>query len=192
VCSAATVVVCVVLSLQVINEAKVPDETMAGVRQLVERYFHNAGIAIDWDHGHDTRATIVLTSTRRMREIDPKQRRVLGVAVTGSRRAYVWIDRIEARVLEIFQLSAAPWVDRPHLVNRTASMAAFMALVMAHEIGHLLLPPDSHSPRGVMSKDITLDGLRRAIDQTLVFSADQSRAMRAVLTSEPRAAFRGH
>jgi len=183
-CSAATTVVCAVLKLFVINDAETPHKTMTLVRAHVERYFHNAGIAVDWEAGHDARLTIVLTTTTRMREIDRDQREVLGLAVTASRRAYVFIDRIEARALEMFQRSAAARFDRPDMLNRTASEATFIALVIAHEVGHLLLPPDSHSRRGVMSKNITLDGLRRAIDQTLVFSPDQSRAMRGALTAE--------
>ena len=191
-CSAATAVVCAALSLHVINDAETPHDTMTLVRAHVERYFHHAGIAVDWEGGGEARLTIILTTTTRMREIDRGQRGVLGLAVTASRRAYVLIDRIEARALEMFQRSAAVRFDRPDMLNRTASEATFIALVMAHEIGHLLLPPDSHSRRGVMSKNITLDILRRAIDRTLVFSPDQSRAMRGALTAESTAALRAH
>jgi hypothetical protein len=191
-CSAATAVVCAVLSLQVINDAETAHTTMTLARAHVERYFHHAGIAVDWNGGHDARLTIVLTTTMRMQEIDRGQRGVLGAGVTASRRAYVLIDRIEARALEMFQRSAAIRFDRPDMLNRTASDATFIALVMAHEIGHLLLPPDSHSRGGVMSKNITLDVLRRAIDRTLVFSPDQRRAMRAALTAGSTAALRAH
>ena len=191
-CSAATAVVCAVLSLHVINDAETPHTTMTLARAHVERYFRHAGISVDWEGGHDARLTIVLTTTMRMQEIDRGQRGVLGVALAASRRAYVLIDRIEARALEMFQRSAAVRFDRPDMLNRTASEATFVALVMAHEIGHLLLPPDSHSRRGVMSKNITLDVLRRAIDRTLVFSPDQRRAMRAALTAESTAALRAH
>lgn len=187
-CSAATVAVCAVLGLHVINQADVPDQTMTRVKNRVERYFHNAGIALDWDAGHDARLTIVLATKTRMREIDPEQRGVLGLAVTGSRRAYIFIDRVEAHALEVFRRSATPRIDRPDMVNRTASETTLIALVMAHEIGHLMLPPGSHSPRGLMSKNITLDGFRRAIDQALFFSPDESRAMRAALPLESSAA----
>ena len=184
-CSAATAVVCAVLSLHVITDGETSPPAMAVVRAHVERYFQNAGIAVDWDGGDGRRFTIVFTTSTRMREIGRGQPEVLGLAVKESRRAYVLLDRIKARALEMFQSSASPRFDRPDMVNRAASEAIVVALVMAHEVGHLLLPPDSHSRSGVMSKNIALADVRNAIDRTLVFSSDQSRMMRASLTAEP-------
>jgi hypothetical protein len=192
VCTAATVVVCVVLRVHVINESGVPDQTMSRVAKDVERYFHGAGIALDWDGDHDSRLTIALTSATRMREMDSEQPGVLGLAVSGSRRAYVFIDRIQAYVLETFKRAAAARFDRRDMLNRIASETTLIALVIAHEIGHVLLSAGAHAPGGVMSKDFTLECFRRALDRTLVFSPDQNRAMRAALTSEPSAAYRTH
>jgi hypothetical protein len=50
--------------------------------------------------------------------------------------------------------------------------------VIAHEIGHLLLGTNSHSPTGIMSARWDRDYLRLALMGLQLFSPEQSSAMR--------------
>ena len=60
----------------------------------------------------------------------------LGFAVSGGRLASVLVERVENVAIRMNQ-----------------NVGALLGVAMAHEIGHLLLPPDSHSP-GVMAAKI--------------------------------------
>jgi hypothetical protein len=62
-----------------------------------------------------------------------------------------------------------------------------LAYVMAHEMGHLLLPPGAHSPSGIMRPDWDGDDLRHIASGSLQFTPAQANAIRAK-ASECRAA----
>jgi hypothetical protein len=50
---------------------------------------------------------------------------------------------------------------------------------MAHEIGHLFLGPNSHSPVGIMRAGWKEEDLKRASQAGLMFTADEARRIRA-------------
>jgi hypothetical protein len=83
-----------------------------------------------------------------------------------GRIAYVLYDRVVAAAL------GAGWdpVD-------------FMSVVIAHEIGHLLLPHGSHTPDGLMRGHWEMNDLRTVDRRTLKFSEDQAEQMRQMLLS---------
>jgi hypothetical protein len=60
----------------------------------------------------------------------------LGFAVSGGTLASVLVERVEKVAIRMNQ-----------------NVGALLGVVVAHEIGHLLLPPDSHAP-GVMAAKI--------------------------------------
>jgi hypothetical protein len=60
----------------------------------------------------------------------------LGFAVSGGRLASVLVERVENVAIRMNQ-----------------NVGALLGVAMAHEIGHLLLPPNSHAP-GVMAATI--------------------------------------
>jgi hypothetical protein len=67
------------------------------------------------------------------------------------------------------------------VVERTALISVVLAHVISHELGHLLLPPNSHSLFGVMGRTVYLDHPtpRR-------FTGEQGRLLRAALSSGRR------
>ena len=56
-------------------------------------------------------------------------------------------------------------------------------MVIAHEVGHLLLPNDSHSAAGIMRADLSLSSLLRQ-----GFTPRQSATIRAIPSSDTRRA----
>jgi len=58
---------------------------------------------------------------------------VMGSAAGPTKRAYIFVNRI---------------VDHARLT--TSSVGTLLAMVIAHEVGHLLLPAFSHAPSGIM------------------------------------------
>ena len=69
--------------------------------------------------------------------------------------------------------------------NSGTSIARVLGHVMAHEVGHLLLGSDSHSPVGIMCPHWHSEQLRRVGMGALFFTPEQSRAMRARISNLP-------
>lgn len=59
--------------------------------------------------------------------------------------------------------------------------AVLLGEIVAHEIGHLLLGPDAHSPAGIMRGHWDRAQVRRAILGTLMFTSDESSKIRAAI-----------
>jgi hypothetical protein len=59
--------------------------------------------------------------------------------------------------------------------------AVLLGHIMAHELGHLLLGPTSHSPKGIMCAVWRPEDLRNAEQGVLLFTPDQSKRLRARL-----------
>jgi hypothetical protein len=53
-----------------------------------------------------------------------------------------------------------------------------LAVVIAHELAHLLLPPGSHSPDGLMRKGWDVAELRRFQARSLAFTPEQTALIR--------------
>jgi hypothetical protein len=92
----------------------------------------------------------------------------LGMAVTDGRGCgrvvYLVTDRIE-RLAERNQLT----------------VAVILGSAMAHELGHLLLPSQSHAPRGLMRADWNRGDLVMADGRGLRFTPQQGQQIRARL-----------
>jgi hypothetical protein len=104
--------------------------------------------------------------------------RTLGFALPstearGGTMATVFYDRVERLVK-----SADP------------SLSHVLALVSAHEIGHLMLPPAGHSAWGIMCDEWTPNDLQAARSPYLVFTPEQSRLMRENVSQEDGARWR--
>jgi hypothetical protein len=140
----------------------------------VERVFSAAGVRIVWAVGPlstEASSSRSIGEPRHLALIVANARKpapktasfltdsVLGEAVPELGRAHVFVDRITASV------NARPM-----------SASIVLGWVIAHEIGHLLLPANSHSKFGIMraSVDFTMAGLH-------VFTDRQADAIRVAL-----------
>ena len=137
------------LRIGVYNYPHIPSAQLDETLQHVTRWFGHAGLVPRWidmtgcaakrrnaEAAPDCAApdVTVIVANRDMADILVPTRTVLGLAPSTTtergRIAYVFYDRVRA----------LPFADAADL----------LAVVMAHEIGHLLLPPGSHSSSGVM------------------------------------------
>jgi hypothetical protein len=76
-------------------------------------------------------------------------------------------------------------------VSRAARAARFdksslLAAAIAHELGHLLLPPPAHGANGIMRAGWDDNDFRRAAQGNLRFLSDQARQLRESLTKSPQ------
>ena len=125
------------ISLHIKNQAGVESDVLAGARTEVERIFGDAGIKVaPVDADQPGRITILLLNiTRDSRE--DSSRCALGLALASRGMAYVFVNRI---------LRATR--------NRPVDLPVVLGRVIAHEIGHILMPPGQHSNFGIMRADL--------------------------------------
>ena len=163
------------LMVLVDNMAGVPINVQEKARRATSKIFRDIDVDIIWLDKGDVRLTnaAVLKSTIVVHVLPHDTNahskiahEALGVALPGTRFAWVFYDRIEALP--------------GHGDN---DLGCSLGHVIAHEIGHLLLPTRAHSPSGIMKAG--LDG-ERAAQGALFFTGGQAREIRTKLGDDRR------
>jgi hypothetical protein len=160
------------LVLHVDDRIGVPAGDMAVARREVEAIFADAGVSITWNEGRfpasvvtaaagraGTRHVAVLLVANTGDPLPGASGCTLGFAAKRPAVAYAYYNRI------IEQSWLHP-IDPRVLLGR----------VIAHELGHVLLPPNSHSLHGIMRGNIDL-----GLENPDRFTRDQALAVRATL-----------
>ncbi len=155
--------------LHVHNCADVPAPDLAKAEAEATQVYRDIGVHAVWTEEDATTAVAdgarhltVLILSREMADrkvkADGLAANVLGIATNATGQAYIFPDRIALILLK-----------------KPQSGYHLLAKVLAHEVGHLLLPVNSHSPRGIMAADLDLrPGLRH-------FTTAQGKTIRARL-----------
>jgi hypothetical protein len=120
--------------------ARLSADMQAEVQAHVAQVYARAGVSLEWlqasqdtvcAHEHLCVEVVILDARMTDRlEADPH---VFGRASRDSRRAYVYFPRVLT-----------------HVMTRGGITERALAAVMAHELGHVLLPEYSHAPTGLM------------------------------------------
>ena len=143
------------LSIAVCGSDRVPSALLANAEAIAADVYRDIGVAIDWTAcGEDERALEV--DLMRCNELSsPVAEVTLGFAEPGTSFATVLYDRV------------GKFASRYRLKREV-----LLGYAIAHEVGHLLLPPHSHSASGVMRATIDLD---RAAARKLRFTREQGK-----------------
>jgi hypothetical protein len=158
--------------LHVDDFANLLSSDMDAAEKVARGIFADAGIRTVWVYGREKARPIegalhvkVLVLSRAMSErkiaADSVGPSVLGQAARACGRAYIFTHRIGA-------LAAR---NHRHL-------GQVLGRVIAHEVGHLVLPENSHSPTGIMSAGLNM---RAVADPT--FSTEQAAAILQTIAS---------
>jgi hypothetical protein len=160
------------LVLHVDDRIGVPAEDMAAAKREVEQIFAHAGVSITWKVGRFPASVMAATGTPGLaRQVavllvantdDPLPGAsgcTLGFAAKRPPVAYAFYNRM------IEQSWLYP-IDVRVLLGR----------VIAHELGHVMLPPNSHSLHGIMRGNIDL-----GLENPDRFTGDQALMIRATL-----------
>jgi hypothetical protein len=155
--------------VRVYDYAHVPADQLARAQCEATGIYRAAGVPIVWVSGNDApgataaRSLRVMILSREMSELkierDAVGEMIVGQASRATGRAYIFYDRVVERAEHY-----APTVE------------TMLGWVMAHELGHLLLPESGHSDAGIMRP--TFD--RHTLVQR--FTPAQSRSLRQVHT----------
>ncbi|MGH9257795.1 MAG: hypothetical protein ACRD3C_24820 [Vicinamibacterales bacterium] len=176
------------ITVRVRDTARVPEDVLAEAQGDVTQIYRQAGVDVTWAtpeslcaESHAVRRatlTVAILSSEQAARIrkgvmsDRAGFTARGDAAEGGRVAYVLYDRIDM-------------LAEPNEWNQ----ARMLAVVMAHEIGHLLLPYDAHSPHGLMRADWSIADLQLAQRTLSLFTATQSNLLRSrvlALRGEPK------
>src|SRR6516164_8722210 len=170
-------------TIHVYNHTEVDPKTLMEAEKVATRIFRRAGVESRWVEG-------ALTSEHKQ-EDSPSRRpfgptdiqldilpllmagrfglpnNVMGLAPGAGpdrRLVYVFYSNVEA---------LARRQSRTHV-----GTALILGHAMAHEIGHLLLDQQSHSPTGIMRGDWNLKDLQDAVFGYLLFTPQQAEVIR--------------
>jgi hypothetical protein len=167
----------IAITVRVRDTAQVPADVLAQARWDVTRIFSQATVDLLWrtpaslcaesNATQHAALTIALLSSEQALQIDSgittdRVGFAPRAAAAGGRVAYVLYDRIDVLA------EANGWAP-----------ARILAIAMAHEIGHLLLPYDAHSLDGVMRADWTTESIQLAQRNLLFFTAKQRDLLRS-------------
>jgi len=150
----------------IMNRAEVPADTLDRAQDDATRAFHLSGIDLVWV---DAKACLAGCLTVRIvtQPVSAKSRNphMLGVAPSTP----------EARGINL-------WIFYPRIRAYSAELgmrtSQLLGHVMAHELGHLLLPNGAHSVAGLMRPEWDRLQVRTAAEGLLTFTAEQAALIR--------------
>ena len=167
-------------SIGIYDYAGVHSEQLSRARRAVDRLFTGVDVRITWlgpyrssdlqPHSRFESPTprpdlaVLILNAKMTKELRPQANSLgcaPGTTLARGRIAYVFYDRLA------------------NLMGAGESVVNVLSLVMAHEIGHLLLPYGSHSETGVMRSRWSATELQLADVAGIGFTSSQIEAMRA-------------
>jgi hypothetical protein len=153
----------IVLSLR--DYSGLPESVLLDARAHVADIFDRAGVKTMWRD--NAQFTVIILSAAMAGPLHQAAERLGFTPITrdgAGRVAYV----LEARV------NAAARVYRVH-------ESVILAVVIAHELGHLLLPPHAHSSIGLMRAAWNESDFFNAKRRNLLFAGREARLIRATI-----------
>ena len=155
--------------LHVVNSAALPGDILNAAKGRVEMVYERIGVRILWvdsdravkKHQDDGLHLTVMLLSRDMVQkktlAEGISKGALGQAHSASGRAYIFCDRIAT-------------------MSGANPLAIRIGAVIAHEVGHLVLPENSHSRSGVMGADMDVHAIHLQS-----FNETQARTIHAAL-----------
>ena len=153
------------------DSAGVPLETVERARQEVSRLFRRSNIPFEWI-GADRFDASSLSIRIISKPIDAKSRNRLVVGLAPGTR------EVRGKLAFVFY-------NRIHLYSAQLGLDTSQMLghVIAHELGHLLLPYGAHSIAGIMRPAWDRVQVTNAAGGTLAFTSDQAELIRKRLSA---------
>ena len=157
------------MSVAMIDEAEIPTFIRDGAVAEATRIYRAAGVTLVWlTHEHVSESAFIVKIVRKPIGNAGTVTRALAIApMSGRRRGrHVWVfyQRIVERA-NLLQMSCPP----------------LLGAVIAHELGHLLLPQSAHSKQGLMRRTWDSRDVQRTMWGVLNFNAGEAALIRSRL-----------
>jgi hypothetical protein len=169
-------------TVKVYDFAGVPGGTLAQAKRTAASIFHEAGVQLLWIDCLVSDQKIsqlqVCTSIENASTATVKLLPRVMAERSGIPRTKFGAALPHNRVFILF--------DRIHEITRDTgfSRARVLGHVMAHELGHVLLPGEVHSPHGIMSESLVSRDCERPGIMLLMFTKAQGARMRGFLKNQ--------
>lgn len=155
------------------NYAHLPAQILVEVQDRASLIFRKAGVEVEWadcpvndeDPASYPGCPAAVDATQLFLRIFPKTATKTednGQAFVAARIANIFWNRVEERVQRL-----------------NVSVSRILAHTVAHELGHLLLGSNSHSPTGIMTAHWDAQVLIRISQEGLYFNGQQSDFIRS-------------
>ena len=163
------------LSVIIANDAEAPGRTVENALMIAGGVFRRARVAVVWRGATQNVSTEVLTIRVAAKASDVPFR-----AAEDSMGAARNLDGARATVAYVFFDRVREFADRGHI-----DVWVVLGCVIAHELGHLVLPLNAHAAEGIMLAQWDPGVLARA-GGLPSFAPDQARLLRLrVASREP-------
>jgi len=147
--------------LQLRSDIRVPDDVLEEARDEVVRIFAQSRFEVVWT---DTAPDVTVRIAAQVLGFARAKSQVMGAAkrTPDGRVAHVFFRQVQefARIYHI-------------------DLSSMLGHVIAHEVGHLLLPTFAHSPTGLMRAEWDDMQVRDAARRALTFTDGQAHRIRA-------------
>jgi hypothetical protein len=154
------------IHVRLMNHAEVPLDPLQRAQDVATRVFHLSGIALVWVDA-ETCQTGCLTVRIVTQPVSAKSRNLLVLGLAPGTK------EVRGRNL---------WVFYPRVRTYSAELgmdeSQLLGYVMAHEMGHLLLPYGAHSLGGLMRPEWDRSQVQAANRGLLTFMPDQANLIR--------------
>jgi hypothetical protein len=175
------------VTVQIRDYARVKDKSLTKAKEIVARMYQRAGVGIEWlgDISQDARLTPFPTEAEESR--DPAAQLTIDIvtASIAKRRGYSddvlgfvsvpregGMGRIGYVVYERIKDVAA---------GGSSSTGDILGIIIAHDIGRLILGAGSGTFSGVMTRTWSLDGLQRVNPMKLAFTPSETERLHVTL-----------
>jgi hypothetical protein len=165
------------MHVRVYDYADVPPKVIAAAEAQADMIFRDARVDVTWENLAPPK------DPSQAKPADPDPAGSAGIDLRLARRveSATRMVRHDAMGFAVPPDTAAislEWVEKFASLG-IAEEYQVLGAAMAHEIGHLFLGPNSHSPAGIMRAGWKEQDLLEASQARLTFTADQARLIRA-------------
>lgn len=163
------------VTVHVYNYAHIPAWRLARTQKRVEGFFLGAGIRMKWEDTalpssngtnpsesvwHPDSSDLVLKIVSGFPKKNPRFYDLV-FGITAGSQSIIFSDKTQA-------VASSAEVTHPEI----------LAITIAHELGHALLGPDSHSDKGIMRPRFYPEDFKKAQCKSLAFTPDQAQHIR--------------
>jgi len=172
------------------NYAAVPRDTVAIVEREVGAIFRAIGVEIDWT---DTASRAAAGGPTYQAMRGPAKFDVRLLSSSVSNRVHLKPGEFGRALLGNageFAILADVYADglKELVIGREWAYGHILGLVIAHELGHLLLGPGSHSTSGIMEPGWRQKDIDKALQRRMTFARGQSEQIRGQVLARIAAA----
>jgi hypothetical protein len=165
--------------IRILDYARIADDVIAHAQQRVSDIYKSIGVEMRWQV---TVRPLDPSSSFADSLTEPSEFVLIMLSPRMSRRLKVAPDALGLAVVPPQGDGHIAYVlfDRVTRVAKAArsDVTDILGMVMAHEIGHLMLPDGSHSDSGLMRADWNIKELRRPLHPAFEFTIPQGETIR--------------